>query len=134
LLVVSLVAAFALGRWSAAARNGEEDGTRQPTATTGTFDTTAARERAAQIGEKAAIATNKVEETVNDARLASKIKAKMALDDYVRARTIDVTTDGSIVTLSGEVRSVEEHDRAVRLAREAAGISEVVDRLRVSTR
>jgi osmotically-inducible protein OsmY len=134
LLVVSLVAAFALGRWSAAARNAEEDGARQPTATTGTFDTTAARARAAQIGEKAAVATNKVEETVNDARLTSKIKAKMALDDYVRAHTIGVTTDGSIVTLSGEVRSVEEHDRAVRLARETAGISEVVDRLRVSTR
>ena len=48
--------------------------------------------------------------------MTPKIIAKMALDDLVKARTIDVTTDGPIVTLSGRVHSEAERDRAVRLA------------------
>ena len=51
-----------------------------------------ARERGAEIGEKAAIAAAKVEETVEEAALTTKIKAKMALDDSVKARAINVTT------------------------------------------
>ena len=58
----------------------------------------------------------------------------MVLDDNIKARAIDVTTDGSTVTLSGTVRSVDEHDRAVRLARETAGVLHVVDRLRVEAK
>jgi osmotically-inducible protein OsmY len=61
-------------------------------------------------------------------------KAKMVLDDHIRARAIDVTTSGSTVTLSGIVRSVEEHDRAITLARETDGITHVVDHLRVEIR
>lgn len=97
--------------------------------TSGSVD--AARERGAEVGEKVAIAAAKVKETAAEAALTSKIKAKMVLDDNIRARAIDVTTDGSTVTLSGAVQSVDEHDRAVRLARETAGVTQVVDRLRV---
>jgi hyperosmotically inducible periplasmic protein len=111
-------------------------GARQPGAvgTTGVIDVNAARERGAQVGEKMAIAAEKVKDTAAEAALTSKIKAKMVLDDYIKARTIDVTTDRSTVTLSGTVRSVEEHDRAIRLARETAGVTQVVDRLTVETR
>jgi len=38
------------------------------------------------------------------------------------------------VTVSGVVRSVDEHDRALRLARETSGVSQVVDHLRVETK
>jgi osmotically-inducible protein OsmY len=58
----------------------------------------------------------------------------MVLDDSIKARAIDVTTDGSVVTLSGTVGSVSEHDRAVRLSRETAGVTHVVDNLRVEVR
>ena len=90
-----------------------------------------ARERSAELGEKAAIASAKVEAVMTDAGLTSKIKAKMALDDLVRARTIDVSTDGRIVTLRGTVQSAAEHERAVALARETSGVERVDDRLRV---
>jgi hyperosmotically inducible protein len=102
--------------------------------TTGTIDVNAARERGAEVGEKMAVAAAKVKETATEAALTSKIKAKMVLDDNIEARAIDVSTDGSTVTLSGVVRSVDEHDRAVRLARETAGITQVVDHLRVDVR
>jgi len=76
-------------------------------------------------------AAAKVGESVDEAALTSKIKAKMVLDDTVKARRIDVSTTGSTVTLSGVVRSQAEHDRALALARETDGVSQVMDRLRI---
>ena len=102
--------------------------------TTGTASVEAARERGAEVGEKVAIAAAKVKETAAEAALTSKIKAKMVLDDNIKARAIDVSTDDSSVTLSGTVRSVDEHDRAMRLARETAGVTQVVDHLRIEVR
>lgn len=93
-----------------------------------------AKERGAEMGEKVAIAAAKVKEGASEAALTSKIKAKMVLDDNIKARAIDVTTDGGTVTLSGTVRTVDEHDRAVRLARETAGVTHVVDHLRVEVK
>jgi osmotically-inducible protein OsmY len=102
--------------------------------TSGTASVETARERGAEVGEKVAIAAAKVKETAEEAALTSKIKAKMVLDDNIKARAIDVTTNDSSVTLSGTVRSVDEHDRAVRLARETAGVTQVVDHLRIEVR
>jgi len=97
--------------------------------TTGKIDVNAARERGAEVGERVATAAEKVKESAAEAALTSKIKAKMVLDDYVKARAIDVTTSGTTVTLHGTVRSEDEHDRAIRLARETAGVTRVVDQL-----
>ena len=97
--------------------------------TTGTIDAQKARERGAELGEKAATAANKVGETVAEAAVTGKIKAKMALDDSVKSRTIDVTTNGNTVTLSGTVRSQAERNRAVALARDTDGVKQVIDRL-----
>jgi osmotically-inducible protein OsmY len=106
------------------------------------IDVEKARQRGAEVGEKAAEVGEKaaekaveiagaLRETAAEASLTSKIKAKMALDDFVRARTIDVTTEGSTVTLTGTVRSSQEHDRAIALARETDGVTRVVDRIDV---
>jgi len=88
-----------------------------------------ARERGAEIGEKAAVAATKVEKTIDEAALTAKIKAKMALDDSVKARAINVTTHGTTVTLSGTVESSVERDRAMTLARETDGATKVIDDL-----
>jgi osmotically-inducible protein OsmY len=102
--------------------------------TAGKVDVNAARERGAEVGEKVAVAAGKIRDNAQEAALTSKIKAKMMLDDAIKARAIDVTTEGTTVTVSGVVRSVDEHDRALRLARETAGITQVVDRLKVESR
>ena len=95
--------------------------------TSGTLEK--ARERGADLGEKAAVAGEKLKDAAHDAAITSKIKAKMALDDTVKARAIDVSTDGSTVTVSGTVRSRAERDRALALARETAGVTTVIDHL-----
>src|SRR3954467_5953662 len=107
---------------------------RSAVGTSGKIDVNAARERGADVGEKVAVAAEKVKESAGEAALTSKIKAKMVLDDSVKARAIDVTTNGTTVTLSGTVGSAGEHERAVRLARETAGVTHVVDRIRADGR
>jgi hypothetical protein len=59
--------------------------------TSGSASVETARERGAEVGEKVAVAAAKVKETAEEAALTSKIKAKMVLDDNIKARAIDVT-------------------------------------------
>ena len=100
-----------------------------PASAVGTIDTQKARDRGAELGEKAALAGEKVKAAAGDAATTTKIKAKMALDEIVKARAIDVSSNGPTVTVSGTVHSRAEHDRALLLARETAGVTTVVDRL-----
>ena len=63
------------------------------------------------------------------ASVTAKIKSKMALDDLVKARNIDVDTNGTVVTLTGVVGSEAERQRAVQLAKETEGVTSVIDHL-----
>jgi hyperosmotically inducible protein len=132
IVLIAVVGMFVFGFWAGNGWRSRPDATPAPTGTTGTIDTQKARERGAELGEKAAVATAKVQETLSDAQVTTKIKAKMTLDDLVKARAIDVTTNGTTVTLRGTVGSREEHDRAIALARETVGVSKVVDELLIS--
>ena len=95
------------------------------------IDTAAARQRGAELGEKAATAAARVGDALGEGGLTAKIKAKMVLDDLVKARSIDVGTSGTTVTLSGIVHSSREKERAIALATETAGVTRVVDRIEV---
>src|SRR5262249_13611108 len=127
-VILVAVAAFFLGYWG----SGLTHRAGQPSATVGTsgrIDTERARAAGAAVGQKTAEAANKASELLADSALTAKIKSKMALDDSVRARSIDVTTSDHVVTLTGVVRSVAEHDRAMQLARETDGVTRVIDKL-----
>lgn len=92
-------------------------------------DTQKARETGAKVGEAVATGAAQAQQVLNEGSLTAKIKSKMALDDTVKALSIDVDTDGSEVTLSGTVNSAAERDKAVQLAKETAGVTAVRDRL-----
>ena len=98
----------------------------------------AAKREAAKLAEKAADtgrdAAGHLGDTVAEATLTAKIKSKMALDDHVNARAINVDTSGSVATLSGVVASADERKRAVQLARDTDGITRVVDKLEIERR
>jgi hyperosmotically inducible periplasmic protein len=83
----------------------------------------------ATTGVDTARAAHETRRALNEGGLTAKIKAKMALDDSVRARTINVTTHGTTVTLSGTVESNAERDRAMALARETDRVTKVIDDL-----
>ena len=131
-VVVVGVATFFFGyRWGANAPDTADTADR-PAATTGSgdvIDTTRAREAGARVGETVAEGANEAQQAVKDGALTAKIKAKMALDDRVKAAQIDVDTANAVVTLSGRMASEEERAKAVQLARETDGVTSVVDRL-----
>ena len=129
LIVVVGAAAFFLGWWG----GGRVRPTDHPAVgTAGHVDTSRAQQVGAEVGAKTADAANHAAEILSDGALTAKIKSKMALDDSVRARTVDVSTTDHIVTVSGTVRSEAEHDRAVQLARETNGVTRVIDHLTVA--
>ena len=104
-----------------------------PTGNAVSVDADVARQRATQLANEAAAkathAATTLEGAMSQSALTAKIKSKMALDHYVKAREINVDTSGSVVTLSGTVTTREERARAVRLARETEGVTQVIDRL-----
>jgi hyperosmotically inducible periplasmic protein len=67
----------------------------------------------------------------SDPGITTAVKTKLAVDDLVKARRIDVTTHDRVVTLSGEVNASDERERAVQIARQTNGVRDVVDQLAV---
>ena len=136
IVVVAVVGAFLLGWWGGGWLRDEP--AREAVGTSGQKARDAAAEvgeRTAQAadraGEKTAQAAEQARKAMAEGSLTAKIKAKMALDDRVKALQIDVDTQSGIVTLSGTVGSQAERERAVALARETQGVTQVVDKLRL---
>jgi hyperosmotically inducible protein len=129
LAVLFVVGVVAYNYWSG---NGL---TLNPPAGSAGIDADAARQKGAafanETAKKAGEAVTTVEEAVSETALTAKIKSKMMLDDSVKARTINVDTKGSVVTLTGRVESAAERERAVQLAKETNGVTQVVDRLEI---
>jgi osmotically-inducible protein OsmY len=132
LVVLVAAAAFFLGYWGSNRLHPAAHGT--TVGTGGHVDAEHAREVGAQVGERTAEAANQAGELLADGALTAKIKSKMALDDTVPARTINVSTRDHVVTVSGHVRTEAERTRALQLARETAGVTRVVDHLTLDGR
>ena len=70
---------------------------------------------------------------VTDPGITSKVKTKFAADRVVNASTIKVETNNKVVTLTGNIDSQAEKDRALELARNTDGVVSVVDMIEVRT-
>ena len=124
-VIVAAAAAFFLGY--RIADDGADIVAAEPAAPR--VDTDKARAAGAKVGETVAVGAAQAQDALNDGAVTAKIKSKMALDDTVKALSIDVDTDNGVVTLSGTVNSAAERAKAVQLAKETAGVNSVVDRL-----
>jgi osmotically-inducible protein OsmY len=69
---------------------------------------------------------------VNGEDIAARITAALTRQATREAKHIGIEVEGGVVTLSGKVHSMAEHDAAIGVAFSAPGVSHVVDRLRVS--
>src|SRR5258705_11973920 len=63
----------------------------------------------------------------SDAGIPTAVKSRMAADDTVKASEINVDTHNRVVTLNGTVASTSEKERAVLIARDTKGVTNVVD-------
>jgi osmotically-inducible protein OsmY len=82
------------------------------------------RKKAQEVGAAVSDATA-------DARITGSIKTKLAVDSDLSALTVSVNTTEGVVTLSGTVSSHEHIAKAIKLALETEGVSEVVSTLQV---
>lgn len=64
-------------------------------------------------------------EYIDDAVITSKVKAAFAADPTVKATEVQVETFKGTVQLSGFVASRESAQRAVQIARQVKGVTEV---------
>ena len=81
--------------------------------------------------KKAGETADKVGDAAANAALTSVVKTKFLADTTVSGLNIDVDSNKGVVTLTGNVRSAAEKQRAVKIARETEGVKSVVDRLKV---
>ena len=128
LIVLAAVGGYVLGWWGTGAPLPDRDAV----ATAGRAGAEVAKRAGEQISQKTAEAAKVAEEALTDGGLTAKIKAKMALDDTVKARDLSVHTVDGVVTVTGTVRSSAERDRGLALARETNGVRRVEDRITVA--
>lgn len=67
----------------------------------------------------------------SDAALTTKVKSRLLASQNTSGFAIDVDTDDSIVTLSGEVESDTERELAELIAANTSGVEEVRNNLRI---
>jgi osmotically-inducible protein OsmY len=72
-----------------------------------------------------------VGETIDDATITTRVKTSLLNDPDVGGMRIDVDTFKGVVTLSGRVKSKEEEQKAIGLARKIGGVHDVKSSLQI---
>ena len=72
-----------------------------------------------------------VDATIDDATITARVKTALLNDPQVGAMKIDVETTHGVVTLSGIVKSQADAARAMQLATQAAGATDVKSALQI---
>jgi len=86
-----------------------------------------------QAASKTKQAVSKSGEVITDGWITGRIKTKFLADDVLQSSVINVDTKDNTVTLKGAVPTEAARARAVALAKEVEGVSNVVDNLKVVT-
>jgi len=68
---------------------------------------------------------------MDDAAITTAVRAKLAADGKVPADSIDVDTKAGVVTLKGTVKSEQEKQEVLQVARDTQGVVKVEDLLTV---
>jgi hyperosmotically inducible protein len=84
----------------------------------------------ATAGYKLGTDQKTLSETVDDSRITGSIKTRLMEDRNVQALNVDVDTHLGEVSLTGFVRSQEEIDRAVIIAKGVRGVKKVTSLLK----
>ncbi|MGH9257896.1 MAG: BON domain-containing protein [Vicinamibacterales bacterium] len=72
-----------------------------------------------------------VGDAIDDTTITTRVKTALLNDPAVAGWRIDVETVKGVVTLSGGVRSQEERDQVIAIARVVSGVIDVKDALQV---
>ena len=72
-----------------------------------------------------------VGETIDDATITTRVKTALLNDPDIGGLRIDVDTFKGVVTLSGRVKTRDEEQKAVAIARRTGGVTDVKSTLQV---
>ena len=101
----------------------------------GKKETTASQPAAAHhqpaTSQPAASTAQPAGESVDDAVVTAKVKAKLVDDEVTKAYQINVETFKGTVQLTGSVDSAEARARATQLAKDVGGVKDVKNSLQV---
>ena len=89
-------------------------------------------EKAHEGGEAVEDAAHDAKDKLGDAAITSEVKTKFLAEPGVSGLKINVDTNNGVVTLSGDVKTRAEADKAVSIARKSAGVKQVVNHLHVA--
>jgi osmotically-inducible protein OsmY len=64
-------------------------------------------------------------EAINDSTITAKVKSSLLADSVIGATAIDVDTNAGTVVLTGFVKSEQERQRAMQIARSVEGVQRV---------
>jgi osmotically-inducible protein OsmY len=78
--------------------------------------------------------TAKVNQTLDDATIQTRVKTALLNDPTVGGDPIDVASQNGVVTLSGEIKAPDHEARAAELARKIGGVKDVKTALKVQTK
>jgi osmotically-inducible protein OsmY len=87
------------------------------------------KELGREASDKTGNAARTTGDVTSDAAVTSAVKTKLLADPMVKGLKIDVDTSNGVVTLSGDVSSKAEMDKATMIARNTSGVSRVVSNL-----
>jgi osmotically-inducible protein OsmY len=79
----------------------------------------------------AAACAKSVVDNYDDASITARVKTVFVNDPVIGLQRIDVDTVKGVVTLSGRVRSKEDEQKAIELARRTRGVVEVKSVLQI---
>lgn len=84
------------------------------------------------VGLGTAACGKSVGNAIDDATITGRVKTAMLNDPDVAGLKIDVDTFKGIVTLSGQVKSQTEADKAITIARRTPGVADVKSTLQIN--
>jgi hyperosmotically inducible periplasmic protein len=76
-------------------------------------------------------AAKPVSATLDDATITTRVKTAILNDPGVAGQKIDVNASAGVVTLSGVVKTKDEEARAIDLAKQVRGVTDVKSTLQV---
>ncbi|HEY4373411.1 MAG TPA: BON domain-containing protein [Burkholderiales bacterium] len=88
---------------------------------------------AVPVAAQAAGEMDKAKSAVKDSWITTKIKAEFVKDKTVKATKIKVETESAgVVTLGGTAKTQAEVDRAVSIAKNVKGVTDVTNNIQIS--
>ena len=86
------------------------------------------------VGTSVSMAAQSVGKYIDDATVTASVKAKLTAEKAANFTKISVETSNNVVSLTGQVDSKEQKERAEKIAKQVNGVKRVDNKLEIKSR